>query len=120
MTVDILYIGLDPQKKEGNLPPNTDPVRKRFPSMAGSACWRLFLFTFDGFGGAVVGAVTAVGALGGVDHILVTSLTDSSHRANIFACAAGNTIIRNYMCHIVFSLSILFMDTKRDAAPFAR
>lgn len=45
-----------------------------------------------------IGASTALCALVSIDNILV-SLRDSTYRTLIYACAASNTVITNYVSH---------------------
>lgn len=50
-------------------------------------------------GRANIRARTAILALGGIDHIQATDLSDSAIRALGFASTALNAIIRNYVSH---------------------
>lgn len=52
----------------------------------------------DGAGGTCVSASTTLGALIGIDRILL-ALRDGTHGAFVNTCAASNTIIANYVSH---------------------
>lgn len=58
----------------------------------------------DGAGGTCVSASTTLGALVGIDRILL-ALRDSTNGAFVNTCAASNTIIANYVSH---SLCLFF------------
>jgi hypothetical protein len=52
---------------------------------------------------ASVSARTAVDAVVSVDYVLAITLADSAYRALIGTSAAGDAIIRNYVCHCSFT-----------------
>ena len=61
----------------------------------------------DCFHGALIGAGPAVGTKLGVDLVFLFSLTDRLSRTFTFARAAGDALIRDYVCHFLLSLSFL-------------
>jgi hypothetical protein len=72
---------------------------------------RALLGRLDAFDRADFGATAAIGALGGVDDVLVGALADGLDGAFAFAGAAAYAFIINYMCHN----DLLFL--ARSAAP---